>query len=127
MKSRCSNKNAINYKHYGAKGIKVCERWQSFSNFLEDMGERPKGMTLERIDSNGDYEPDNCKWASRSEQSINQVIRKDNHTGAKGVYWYPRYNKWAAVISRDKKRKLLGYFENKEDAIQARLEAELNR
>ena len=127
MKSRCTNKNAINYPHYGGKGIKVCERWQSFANFLEDMGERPEGMTLERIDSNGDYELSNCKWATRSEQSINQVIRKDNNTGVKGVYWYPRYKKWAAVISTNNKRKLLGYFLNKEDAIQARLEAELNR
>src|SRR5712671_382593 len=59
MRHRCETPNNHKYKYYGARGIKVCERWQIFANFIEDMGERPKGMTLDRIDNNGHYEPGN--------------------------------------------------------------------
>lgn len=76
MKARCSNPNAPSYPRYGGAGIKVCERWKnSFSNFLEDMGERPDKTTIDRIDSEGDYTPENCKWSSIAEQQRN---RKNN-------------------------------------------------
>lgn len=68
MKARCSNKNLKSYQHYGARGIKVCERWLSFENFLSDMGVRPEGTTINRIDYDGDYEPGNCNWADDAEQ-----------------------------------------------------------
>ena len=71
MKTRCSNKNHIAYKNYGGRGIKVCERWLKFENFLEDMGERPKGLTIDRENNDGNYEPGNCKWSTTKEQNRN--------------------------------------------------------
>jgi hypothetical protein len=72
VKTRCFNPNAIGYGHYGGRGIKMCKRWRgSFTNFLEDMGERPIGKELDRKDNDGDYDPGNCRWVTHSENSRN--------------------------------------------------------
>ena len=72
MNERCNNPNTPNYRNYGGRGITVCERWKSFNNFLSDMGEHPSKLSLERIDNNKGYSPDNCKWATTSEQGANR-------------------------------------------------------
>lgn len=85
MWQRCTNGNHKDWNDYGGRGIGVCERWQDFKMFLLDMGERPEGLELERVDNNKGYEPDNCRWATRAEQIANSRIRHDNKSGLKGV------------------------------------------
>lgn len=83
MKTRCTNRRRAAYKNYGGRGIKICARWLSFEQFLEDMGRRPRaGLTIERINNNGDYEPGNCRWATRREQNGNS--RQNVHLKFKG-------------------------------------------
>lgn len=101
MRSRCQNPRHKNYRDYGGRGIKVCERWRnSFQSFYEDMGDRPtKTHTIERIDNNADYSPANCRWATRAEQNENS--RQTRLLTFKGVTL--SLGKWAKRIGIDRK------------------------
>lgn len=73
---RCNNPKSPGYKNYGGRGVSICDRWQVFENFYEDMGDRPEGATLDRIDVNGNYEPGNCRWATMKQQQRNRRNNK---------------------------------------------------
>jgi len=99
MRERCLNKKHRSYKHYGEKGITICERWLKFENFYKDMGERISGMTIDRIDNTKGYSPENCRWASFETQNNN---RSNN--------FFVEYNdqtktlsQWAAELGLDVK------------------------
>jgi len=76
MKDRCTNKHHVKYKLYGGRGIKIDTKWKVFTGFLEDMGIRPKNTSLDRINSNGHYTKENCRWASSSVQNNNRCTRR---------------------------------------------------
>lgn len=93
MKRRCDNPNASNYYLYGGRGITYCNRWGRFENFLEDMGDVPEGMSLDRIDNSKDYSPENCRWATTIEQANNKRNNRFiEHRGEKKTL-----SEWARV------------------------------
>lgn len=119
MLGRCKNPTDKRYEHYGGRGIKVCERWDSeggFTRFVEDMGERPTGLTLNRVNNDGNYEPSNCEWADKYTQAGNTQANNP----VPGVGWHKQRGKYRARIKINGKEKSLGLYDTFEEAVQAR-------
>lgn len=121
MKARCGNKNNIGFYKYGAVGISYVQSWGDFSNFLRDMGERPDGTSLDRIDPRKGYSPENCRWADAFTQSRFRQVFKTNKTGITGVHCAG--NRWRASLSSAR----LGTFSDFFEACCARKSAENKR
>lgn len=119
MKARCTNKNLDNYKYYGGRGIKVCDNWKGkngLQQFITDMGGRPDHHQLDRIDVNGNYCKENCRW-------VNKYIQMGNTTTnnqVPGVGWHKQRQKYRARIKINGKEKSLGLYDKFEDAVLAR-------
>lgn len=127
MKQRCYNPNCKQYNDYGGRGIKICGEWQearefadwAFSHGYSDV------LTIDRIDNDGIYCPNNCRWVSRVEQQRNTRLQKNNKSGTRGVFWDNTNLKWVAKIGVQGKSISLGHYSNIEDAIVARRNGEL--
>lgn len=122
MKKRCNNPNDEFYVHYGGRGIAVCERWQkSFKAFIDDMGRRPSDShSVERENNDLGYFPENCRWATMTEQNINRGLQRNNKSGHRGVYWSKQSKRWAALIAVDHRDYHLGYFADPLEAAYVR-------
>lgn len=123
MKKRCLQENDKDFERYGGRGIKICDKWlgvDGFFNFAEDMGERPEGYTLDRKDVNGNYSPENCRWADVYTQSGNK--RSSNNTG---ISYVKKYNKFRVRISVNGATYELGSYKTIEESLEARRQGEL--
>lgn len=119
MMARCYYKKQKGYKNYGGREIKVCKRWrESFVNFVGDMGLKPPNMSIERINNDGDYKPENCKWASYQEQAFNKRKGKNKSSKYIGVHKIKSNGKWQSCIGWNHKLYNLGSFKDEYEAHQ---------
>lgn len=125
MHTRCKNKNSPSYCSYGKRGISVYKKWNKFENFLADMGEKPSPEhSLERKENDGNYEPNNCKWATVEEQARNKRLYANNKSGHRGISRIKKNGKWQATIGVKGKSIYLGEYTDIQDAINAKIKAE---
>lgn len=125
---RCYHKTHTSYRYYGKRGIKVCDEWHDPPTFIRDieriLGSRPEGLSLDRINNDGNYEPTNVRWSTYSEQGFNRGLSKNNTSTCAGVSWNKKANKWKAQMVYNGKNLFFGYFEDFNEAVDARMGAE---
>lgn len=123
MIERCTNPKVKGYENYGGRGISVCKEWlkdpKVFVQCCLEKGWK-KELTIDRIDNDGNYEPNNIRFVNRHIQSTNRRVLKNNTSGYTGVYWRDRSERWVAEINVNRKAKTIGYFTSKKDALEAR-------
>ena len=123
MKYRCYNTKRREYKWYGARGITVCEEWLDVRNFVawaEKTYPNREGYTLDRINNDKGYSPENCRWVDKTTQNINQRMKSSNTSGFVGIYWHKNVKKWVASITVKSKQRNVGTFKDKIEAVLAR-------
>ena len=125
MLTRCNNQNSENYADYGQRGIVVCEEWKDFNVFFADMGSCPVNHELDRVNVNGNYNKENCRWVNSQLQSWNKRLYKNNKSGKSGVTWNNKLAAWECRISKGGRVYYLGRFYSLDLAIKRREEAEV--
>ena len=124
--TRCTNPNNEFWNDYGGRSITVCEKWLTFKGFWEDMKEGYSDeLEIDRINVDGNYCKENCRWTTRGQNSYNTRQQRNNTSGKSGVYFEKNISKWSVKIQIDGKLKTLGYFEVFEEAVKAREKAEI--
>lgn len=124
MKDRCLNPNSSDYRRYGNRGITISQEWlgvRGFNQFVKDMGEKPEGTSLDRIDNDGNYSAENCRWATHHQQAANRAKREL----PTGVSYITERDVWVAQLKVNGKNVLIKRFKTKEEAIEARRQAEI--
>lgn len=133
MKTRCYSSHCEFYNDYGGRGIVMCDEWKNdFISFYTwainngyEEGATWEECSIDRIDVNGNYCPENCQWTDKFEQAINHRTQRNNTSGVRGVCWDSYHKKWCSRINVHNKRIHLGFFDSKEEAIKTRLQAEI--
>jgi len=121
MMQRCQNEKVDSYQYYGGRGIKVCDRWINVKNFIDDMDSYFQyGLSIDRINSDGNYDPVNCRWSTAEIQSRNKrTLQVNNTSGYRGVTWDDAHNKWRTRIMVSSKAIHIGRFNTAEEAARA--------